>query len=681
MAVWGKNKVPRDNADYGEQLKQNRLKEIREEGAAPPGNKKTIIILASIAAAALIAVIIIITLFYDKPKSFMTSGTSSTENDRPVESVEKTLPRESANIHIQRGRESFNKRYFNDAVAEFNEVLESDAHDEDKAIALTYLGMISDERGNYTQAIEYYNRALRYNDKGPEIYKNLALAHRRNKEFSLAVENAVKAISLSGRDVSMRLLLGNIYFEMKRYDDAVKQYGEALKYDPNNASLLFNLGAALLKQGDQLSGMEYFKKAAASDRIGEVAFRSYSRLGVMYIEEQNYDTAEQYLRKAAAIRPRDPVVHYNLGIACLRQNKTKEALAELDKARGLGEHDKAVQENIAEAYFSMKEYDKSLETYQTILADDARNVRILARTGELYYEKGELDRAMEAYRRITKIEPASENARIAYLNMGNILDDTEQYDEAIEAYRKALVINSKDDAVYYNLGIACKHAERPELAIDSWRKASELNENNPRALLALADYYYESKLYDLAEKEYQQILQRWPGQQDAHFKMATIYYKRGENEFALKAYKRVIDINAKNDLARKALINTGILISQTRNDARALAESKTSVQKALLMKPGDPEALLSMGTLHFKEEMYDKAIETFYQVIKSTRDASLIAESYNNIGKSYYQKREYKKSLQAFTRAVEEDPSNEEIRINRKTASQAYEEELAHETD
>jgi len=100
------------------------------------------------------------------------------------------------------------------------------------------------------------------------------------------------------------------------------------------------------------------------------------------------------------------------------------------------------------------------------------------------------------------------------------------------------------------------------------------------------------------------------------------------------------------------------------------------IQKALLLKPDDSDALLALGIIYARKEMHSRAVETFYQSIKSSRDNKMTAESYNNMGKSYYQMKDYKKSIQAFTRGIEEDPSNEEIRINRKTAVQAYEGEL-----
>ncbi|HPW52497.1 MAG TPA: tetratricopeptide repeat protein, partial [Spirochaetota bacterium] len=69
---------------------------------------------------------------------------------------------DSENVHLRRGIDSYSKGYFNDAANEFSEVINSDASSKDKAQALTYLGIIEDERGNFTKAIDYYKRALKY---------------------------------------------------------------------------------------------------------------------------------------------------------------------------------------------------------------------------------------------------------------------------------------------------------------------------------------------------------------------------------------------------------------------------------------------------------------------------------------------------------------------------------------
>ncbi len=661
-------------------LEKNRISGIsiehEEPKTRPALDKKPIIILSSIAAFLIILILVLTQFVFKKPSGFLSPGDTTGST---FEGISREGALTSDHPGIQRGKESYARGYLADATTEFTGVVESDAADRDKAIALTYLGMISDDRGEYDKAVEFFNRALRYDDTNPDIHKNLSLALRHKKDMEGALEAAQRSVTLGANDPDSRLLLGNIYSESGRYDEAIGAYRDVLEKAPDNPRAHYNLGWALLKKGDEFAAAEHFKKAATVDRIGEVAHRSYSRLGVMQLERGNLGEAEQYLKEAVTIRPGDAVNHYNLGIAYLRQKKTAEAAEEFARAEEMGRGDNALLERIGEEYLAMKDYDRSLNIFERIRKGNERNVKILSQIARIHYEKGELDSAYDAYRRITEIEPATENARVAYLNMGIILDDAQRFDEAIDAYRKALAISPKDDAAYYDLGIAYKNAGKPELAITSWKKAAELNPDKHAAPLAIADYYYERGFNDLAEEEYRRIVGKWPRIQEPHFKMATMYYKRGNYDYAMSAYGRVIELDPNSDLARRALINRAILTSKTGPGEEALDRSMNEIQKALLMKPGDPEALFALGIIQMKREMYDSAIDTFFQVVKGTPDNKLVADAYNHIGKSYYKKRMYRKALQAFTRGVEEDPGNEEIRLNRRAATQAYEAELSRE--
>jgi tetratricopeptide (TPR) repeat protein len=664
-------------------LEKNRISGIEagENAEEPAGvekkfDKRPIIILSVIVALLLVGILVLTQFVFKKPQGFAPQASNP---NAPFDERRSEENLKSDNPGIIRGKESYSRGYMADAITEFNNVVESGAPDRDKAIALTYLGMISDDKGDYDAAEKYYTRALTYDKNNPDIYKNLSLTYRHKKDFDKAVETAEKSVSIKSDDTDAKILLGNVYFETGKYDDAISAYREVLDKTPDNPRVLYNLGSALMMKGDEFAAMEYFKKAGAADRIGEVAHRAYSRLGVIYTERKDFAEAEKYLKEAVSIRPNDALNRYNLGIAYMRQKKTAEAVEELAKAEALGEHNAAVLENIGEAYFSMKNYDKSLEVYNKVKKENERNVKILARIAEIYYEKGELDSAYEMYRKITVLEPTTENARVAYLNMGNILDDAQRFDEAVEAYRKALTITPKDHTVYYNLGIAYKHAGKPELAIAAWKKSAELDPGDSMPAVAIADYYYERGYYDLAETEYRRIVSIWPHIQEPHYKMGMMYYKRGNYDYALNAFNRVIEIEPNSDLGRRSLIQKAILVSKTGAGEERLDKSMNLIQKAILMKPEDPEALFALGIIYMKKEMYDNAMDTFYQVVKSAGENKLVADAYNNIGKCYFKKKQYKKALQAFTRGIEEDPESEELRMNRKAATQAYEAELSRE--
>lgn len=664
------------------QIEKNRINEIeavradtvKKEPMTP--KQKYIIIIMALASIALISILLLAYFFYNKPGKTPAADTSRLSGSEIMPGKEVITPFQTDNQQLKKAIASYNSGYIANAITEFTDVVESAALPRDKAIALIYLGIIADQKGEYDNAISYFNRAINYDENNPEIYLNLARTYRKKHDYNNAVKYAEKASGMTPSDVNPLILLGNINYELSNWDEAVRYYEKALKIDSNNPAVLYNMALALFKKGERFPALEFLKKAAEQDKIGEVAYNSYSRLGAEFLESNMFDLAEKYLVQATHIRPQDPVGRYNLAVAYLRQNKNAEALRELEESERLGQGDMVLLENIGESYFSLKDYDRSLRTYSKVLETSSRNVKILSRIGEIYYTKGDLERAYEAYRKVTQIQPATENARIAYLNMGNILDDGQRFEDAIKAYESAIAIRDNDDLAFYNLGIAYKHFDKPAMAINSWRKAEQINPGNIKVRLAMADYYYEQGYNDQAEKAYQEIIHKWPDNQEALFKLGTIYHKHKNYADAGKAYSKVIEAGESTDLSRKAMINLAIVSSGERNDDASLDNSVKMIQKALLLKPDDSDALLALGIIYARKEMHSRAVDSFYQSIKSSRDNKMAAEAYNNMGKSYYQMKEYKKSIQAFTRGVEEDPTNEEIRINRKTAVQAYEGEL-----
>jgi superkiller protein 3 len=615
-----------------------------------------------------------------KPTSFLGQKQTIAQDSNtllPGLSDLKNAPEDlSQNPHILRGKTYYFKKNYTSAIDEFNEVVASDAPDSDKAIALTYIGMIYDDRGDYQKAIETFVRALKYKPKDSTILKNLALAYRHKKDYPNALSTMEKAIDIDESNPDLLILKGNILFDMGRFPDAVKSYTKALDIAPNNPQALYNTALTFLKTGDELSAVEYFKKAASADPSGNIAKLAYSRLGAFYTGRRDYAMAEKYLAMAIQLDPNEPVNHYNLGIVYMQRQQYEKALAEFKAAESSGVYEEKLLEGLSQAYASLERYDESIAVLERLQPVQNRNVAIIARLAELYYRKGDLDTAFEYYKQITVYEPVSENARVAYANMGNIRDDQHRYDEAISYYKKALSIDPKDSSTLYNLGITYKHAGKPELAVAAFNDAAQYNPDNPKPRLAIADLYYEKGYLDLALDEYIKVVRLWPNLQEAQFTLGMLYYNKGRNDYALEAFNRVIAINGNNEYAKKAYVNIGIILSNAK-DEKQQAQAVQSLQKALLISPNEPEALLAMGTIAYNQHKYDKAIEIFYQVLEASNEDAIVAQAYHNIGRCYYAKREYKKSLQFLTKATELDPTNEEIRLNRKVAMEAYEKELS----
>jgi len=72
------------------------------------------------------------------------------------------------------------------------------------------------------------------------------------------------------------------------------------------------------------------------------------------------------------------------------------------------------------------------------------------------------------------------------------------------------------------------------------------------------DVYYKNGAYEKAEAEYKKILEYYPKDGDAHFKLGVIYYKKGLIEKSLLEFIEVTRIDPKYS---KAYFNLGTIFS------------------------------------------------------------------------------------------------------------------------
>lgn len=66
------------------------------------------------------------------------------------------------------------------------------------------------------------------------------------------------------------------------------------------------------------------------------------------------------------------------------------------------------------------------------------------------------------------------------IELGNTMKDSEKFQEAIDAYQKALELNPNNDEVLVDLGTCYGRIKMHDMAIDSYKKAISINPNNYR---------------------------------------------------------------------------------------------------------------------------------------------------------------------------------------------------------
>jgi|GEM_PF-5054478 len=149
---------------------------------------------------------------------------------------------------------------------------------------LRLLASLKTKRERYFEVIDVFQRLVLINDKDKESLNNLAwltLTYKKDSNAALVVINkALQVDSEYGDALDTR---GTIYFDLKMYEDAIKDYQkcfEIYKYDdPALAYIHFHMGKALMMVGKESQAINELNTALGKDRIDQV-FTDKERLEI-----------------------------------------------------------------------------------------------------------------------------------------------------------------------------------------------------------------------------------------------------------------------------------------------------------------------------------------------------------------------------------------------------------------
>lgn len=125
--------------------------------------------------------------------------------------------------------------------------------------AYMHLGEIAYEEENYSEAVQYYNRALFYRDSA-EPYMNIGNALARNKDFTNAVASFQKAIARDPDNLLAHFNLAFAYTQMGNFEQAINEYNKVINLDPTFVNAYRNMGIAYYVQEYYKEALVYFEK-------------------------------------------------------------------------------------------------------------------------------------------------------------------------------------------------------------------------------------------------------------------------------------------------------------------------------------------------------------------------------------------------------------------------------------
>jgi tetratricopeptide (TPR) repeat protein len=254
--------------------------------------------------------------------------------------------------------------------------------------------------GNYSTAINYYERALGIFSGLPDSTINLALLYRMTGADQKAEELLRDYLVSNPQDFLAHKILGDIYLESGRYTQAIREYKDSIKYNSHYAPCYNQLALAYDYLGFYSTALDTIEKAYALDSENEYILYN---LGKIYRDNRMFPQALEVFSKLYNKNPDFPFLREALAeiyILLGDKNKADDVLAkEIAEAYSKYERkkDKDSLLKLVYLHFLKKDYDEVKKLIQQAISEGRDFSELHYFLGKVWENEGELLKALQEF--------------------------------------------------------------------------------------------------------------------------------------------------------------------------------------------------------------------------------------------------------------------------------------------
>ena len=206
--------------------------------------------------------------------------------------------------------------------------------------------------------------------------------------------------------------LGKHYFDMEKYQNAIKYYEKSLEYNINNLKSILNLIISYQsnKQYDIVEKkiLLYYKKGDS-----EYKKKFLLLLGNNFYLQEKYNRAIKTYNEFLETYPDDEECYFNLGLTYLKLSDEKKALDNFLEAYKKSDfkHIPSIY-NIADYYYKKENFENSFKYFKILVELDTNNHDAYYRLGELEYKMKEYEQALNHLKSAIKLDNKNKDYHI-----------------------------------------------------------------------------------------------------------------------------------------------------------------------------------------------------------------------------------------------------------------------------
>ncbi|MCE1245429.1 MAG: tetratricopeptide repeat protein [Firmicutes bacterium] len=474
---------------------------------------------------------------------------------------------------------------------------------------------------------------------------------------------ALSVIFLQGCAISPRdyLNAGIQLYDQKQWDKAEAQFSKAIENKDDFTEAHFYRGMCRINMGNNEKAKEDFEKVVQLES-GNV--EALVRLSEINILDKDYSKAIENLEKASKLK--DSVTIRNLmGIALYRQGKFEDAFKQYAAAQGMEPENVDVQSNLGLYYYEIKhDPAKAREYYEKALKTNPTSSELNRRMGNILQLENDYDAAVERYRKSLESDPGNKDAM---MDLAFALYQIGDFEESMKTVGGLLEKNKEIPLALVLRGMLYLHQkDGKDKAKADFEQAAKIAPNMPDAHIRLGMFLLEQEKDPKgAAAEFDKAIEASPANSIANYFAAKAYYAAGNKAEASKRLNEALKINpriyfdeallpqkyfddAKKDESRKMLRE--ILACQKKGNVN---DAFVKITEFIGQNPNSEIGQFYAGNILFVSSKPADAMKSFNEAVKLNPD---FLQAYLSRGNVLFEMGKNREALADYDKALRIDP-------------------------
>ena len=283
-----------------------------------------------------------------------------------LEDLRQTQPQPSS-VEARLGKAYYQKRSFQQAIAQFKIALEKNPNDLEAA---QLLGLSFYSVGDVQEAIPLLEKIrVRIPEAQSDTLYLLGVCYLKTQQADKARAAFAEMFGAPPGSAMAHLMLAKMMVRQKLEDRSVPEIQKALELDPRLPMAHFLLGEIYLYQTNPQRALEEFKKEL---EINPTVWLVYWRLGDAYTRLEKYDEAEKALKEAVWLNESFTGSYLLLGEVELKKGNLELGAGFLERALKLDPQNDYAHYSLARAYQQMgrtEEANRHFEITRSLRAE------------------------------------------------------------------------------------------------------------------------------------------------------------------------------------------------------------------------------------------------------------------------------------------------------------------------